>query len=48
MKLYSFRRKDQTHLPDTIQVGLVDATWPARFEPSLAERLQELLDDPEG
>ena len=48
MKLNSFRRKDQTHLLDMIQVGLIDSTWPNRFEPSLALRLQELLDDPEG
>jgi hypothetical protein len=48
MKLNSFRRKDQTHLLDMIQIGLLDATWPSRFPPSLAQRLQALLDDPEG
>jgi hypothetical protein len=48
MKLNSYRRKDQTHLQDMIGVGLIDATWPARFEPSLGERLQTLLDDPDG
>jgi hypothetical protein len=48
MKLTSFRRKDQVHLLDMIDVGLVDETWPARFQPELAERLQELLDNPEG
>jgi len=31
-----------------IQIGLIDASWPARFPPSLGERLQSLLDDPEG
>jgi hypothetical protein len=48
MKLLSNRRKDQVHLLDLIGVGLIDATWPARFPPPLGERLQELLDDPNG
>lgn len=48
MKLTSFRRKDQVHLQDMIDVGLIDATWPSRFTPELAARLQELLDDPQG
>ncbi len=48
MKLTSFRRKDQVHLQDMIGVGLIDATWLARYQPELANRLQELLDDPEG
>ena len=48
MKLNSNRRKDQTHLLDMLQVGLIDATWPSRFEPPLADRLQTLIDDPNG
>ena len=48
MKLNSYRRKDQTHLLDMIGVGLIDASWPAKFESPLGQRLQELLDDPEG
>lgn len=48
MKLTAFRRKDQVHLLDMLDLGLIDATWPARFPPELAERLQELLDTPEG
>ncbi len=48
MKLNSFRDKDRTHLRDMIQIGLIDSTWPGRFEKNLADRLQELLDDPEG
>ena len=44
MKLISFRRKDQVHLDDMIGVGLIDATWPARFPPELGVRLQHLLD----
>lgn len=48
MKLNSWRRKDQVHLLDLLELGLIDKTWPARFSTSLAERLQELLDDPDG
>lgn len=48
MKLNSYRRKDQTHLIDMIQIGLINETWPIRFPPKLGERLQMLLDDPEG
>ncbi len=48
MKLISYRRKDQVHLLDLIGVGLIDATWPARFPPPLGDRLQVLLDDPNG
>ena len=45
MKLTSFRRKDQMHLVDFINTGLVDETWPDRYPPELAERLWELLND---
>lgn len=48
MKLTSFRRKDQVHLLDLVDVGLVDASWLDRFEPVLAARLQELLENPES
>ena len=48
MKLMANRRKDQVHLLDLIGVGLINATWPARFPPPLGERLQQLLDDPNG
>ena len=48
MKLIAWRDKDRTHLRDLIGVGLIDATWPARFPPPLGERLQQLLDDPNG
>ena len=48
MKLIANRRKDQVHLLDLIGVGLLDATWPARFPPPLGDRLQQLLDDPNG
>jgi len=48
MKLMSWRLKDQVHLQDLIHVGLIDATWPARLPPPLGERLQKLLDNPNG
>ena len=48
MKLTAYRRKDQVHLLDLLGVGLIDATWPARFPPPLDARLQQLLDDPNG
>jgi hypothetical protein len=48
MKLVSNRRKDQVHVLDMIGVGLIDESWLSSFEPSLAERLQTLLDDPDG
>jgi len=48
MKLTSYRDKDRTHLRDLISVGLVDASWPRRFPQELADRLQQLLDNPEG
>ncbi len=48
MKLIANRLKDQVHLQDFIEVGLIDATWPARFPPELAARLQHVLDLPNG
>ncbi len=48
MKLTSFRRKDQMHLLDLLDIGLLDAGWTERFPAELAARLQELLDNPEG
>ena len=48
MKLTSWRDKDRTHLRDLIQVGQIDSTWPSRLPKSLGNRLQELLDNPNG
>jgi hypothetical protein len=48
MKLIAFRLKDRVHLLDLIGVGLLDASWPARFAPELGARLQQLLDNPNG
>ena len=48
MKLESNRRKDQVHILDMIGVQLIDQSWLTRLEPHLAERLQALLDEPDG
>ena len=48
MKLVSYRDKDRTHLRDFISVGLVDASWVPKLPKSLGDRLQAILDNPEG
>lgn len=48
MKLSAFRRIDRVHLRDLIGVGLIDGTWPDRFPAELADRLREILADPDG
>lgn len=48
MKLTSYRRKDQVHLLDLLDVGLLDAGWLERLPPDLATRLQAILDTPDG
>ena len=44
MKLTSFRLKDQVHLLDLLEVGLIDQNWCGRFRPELSERLKQLID----
>jgi hypothetical protein len=48
MKLTSFRDKDRTHLRDLIDVGLVDGSWLERLPQELSQRLQQLIETPEG
>lgn len=48
MKLTSYRDRDRTHIRDLIGVGLIDATWPAKFIPEFGARLQQILDNPDG
>jgi hypothetical protein len=48
MKLASNRDKDRTHIRDLIGVGLIDATWPDRYPPELADRLRAILANPDG
>jgi hypothetical protein len=45
MKLTSFRRKDQVHLLDLIEVGLAGEKDLSDLPPALAGRLRELLED---
>ena len=47
MKLNVFRDKDKMHLRDMLDVELIDQSWTQRFQPELAARLQELIDNPE-
>ncbi len=44
MKLTSFRLKDQTHIDDMLQVGLINASLKAHLPAGLAERFQQVLD----
>ena len=48
MKLTSFRRKDQVHILDMLDVGLIDESWLERFPTELRQRLRELIDNPDG
>lgn len=48
MKLVANRDKDRTHIRDLIGVGLIDQTWPDKFPPALAERLRQILANPDG
>jgi hypothetical protein len=48
MKLTAYRRKDQVHLLDMMEIGQLDASWLPRVPPALRQRLQDLLDDPDG
>ena len=48
MKLTSYRLKDQVHLQDLANVGLVDRTWLDKVPATLRQRLQRILDNPEA
>lgn len=48
IKLTAYRDKDRVHLRDLLEVGLIDETWKAKYPADLADRLQTLLDTPEG
>jgi len=48
IKLTAFRDKDRTHLRDMIEVGLIDESWVGKLPSVLGERLQSILDNPEG
>ena len=44
----NMKKFNNTPLRDMIEVGLIDQTWTRQFPAALGERLQQLLDDPEG
>ena len=44
MKLIAFRMKDQIHLLDMLEVGLIDESWCAKVPGELSARLQEVID----
>ena len=44
MKLTSFRLKDQVHLLDLLEVGLIDSSWRDRFPTPLAVRLTQMIE----
>ncbi|MBE3123278.1 MAG: hypothetical protein IMZ65_00565 [Planctomycetes bacterium] len=48
IKLTAFRDKDRTHLRDLIEVGLLGASWLPKLPDILADRLRQLLENPEG
>jgi hypothetical protein len=48
IKLTAFRDKDRMHLRDLIDIGLLDAGWLTKLPPVLADRLRQLLENPEG
>lgn len=48
MKLTSYRDKDRVHLRDMMEIGMLDESWLPRVPISLRDRLQALLDDPDG
>lgn len=47
IKLMAFRRKDQVHLLDMIDLGMLDPTWYPRLPPELADRLKTLMENPD-
>ena len=47
MKLMSNRRKDQVHVEDMINVGLIDPSWLTKLPPELAVRLKHIMDTPD-
>jgi hypothetical protein len=48
MKLSAFRTIDRVHLQDMARVGLIDATWENGLPEELAERLRQILANPDA
>lgn len=43
MKLTSFGKRDQVHVEDIIQIGLIDTSWLDRVAPELKSRLEQIF-----
>lgn len=48
MKLNAFRDKDRVHLRDMISLGMIDTSWLDNYPQHLRQRLEALLNDPDG
>jgi hypothetical protein len=48
IKLTAFRLKDQVHLVDMLELGLIDESWCDRLHPELAKRLRQLMSNPDA
>jgi hypothetical protein len=46
--LLRFNLNDKVDLRDLIDVGLIDQSWPNKFPLELGQRLQQILDTPDG
>jgi hypothetical protein len=46
MKLTSYRLKDQVHIQDMIDVGLIDSMWLTKLPPELSARLKQVIELP--
>jgi|SRR5579862_5042800 len=47
MMLVSWKCNDKVDLRDLIGAGLIDESWPNRYDEPLKGRLRELIDNPE-
>ena len=48
MNLNQNRNVNRMYVRDLVEVGLIDRTWTAKLPPTQAERLQQLLETPDG
>lgn len=48
MELTAFRRIERVNLRDMLDLGIIDTTWLPSLTAQHAERLQQLIDDPDG
>lgn len=48
MELTSLSIESRMHIRDLIDIGLLDESWYGRLPPQLAERLREIIENPQG